>query len=104
MQGCCIGPNFKYLVLMFWIFDFDFFPPKDEALAFKLGKFGNLVKNLHKSSLFGKRSSQTLFGRQQRQIERSVCFFYWTTTDKLEFTDWSQVNRMNGCGENAIFR
>ena len=38
-----------------------------------------------------------------RQIERSV-FFYWTTTDKLEFTDWFQVNRMLGCGEIAIFR
>ena len=31
-------------------------------------------------------------------------FFCWTTTDKLEFTDWSQVNRMHGCGEIAIFR
>ena len=25
-----------------------------------------------------------------RKIERSG-FFYWTTTDKLEFTDWSEV-------------
>ena len=23
----------------------------------------------------------------------STLFFYWTTSDKLEFTDWSQVNR-----------
>ena len=37
-----------------------------------------------------------------RQIERSG-FFYWTTTDKLEFTDWSQVNRMFSCGEIVIF-
>ena len=27
-----------------------------------------------------------------------------TTTDKLELTDWSQVNRMNSWGENAIFQ
>ena len=36
-----------------------------------------------------------------RKIECSG-FFYWTTTDKLEFTDWSQVNRMFICGEIAI--
>ena len=38
-----------------------------------------------------------------RMIEYSV-FFYWTTTDKLEFTDWSEVNQMFGCGWIAIFR
>ena len=38
-----------------------------------------------------------------RQIERSG-FFYWTTTDKLEFTDWSEVQRRFGSGEIAIFR
>ena len=38
-----------------------------------------------------------------RQIERSD-FFYWTTTDKLKFTNWSQVNWMSGCGENVNFR
>jgi len=38
-----------------------------------------------------------------RQIERSD-FFYWTTTDKLKFTDWSHVNRMLGCGDIMIFR
>ena len=36
-----------------------------------------------------------------RQIERSG-FFYWTTTDKLKFTDWTQVNRMFGSGEIAV--
>ena len=24
-------------------------------------------------------------------------FFYWTTTDKLKFTDWSKVIQMFGC-------
>ena len=38
-----------------------------------------------------------------RQIERSV-FFYWTTADKLEFTDWYRFRRMFGCGENAILK
>ena len=38
-----------------------------------------------------------------RQMEHSV-FFYWTTTNKLKFTDWSQVNQMLSCGEIAIFR
>ena len=38
-----------------------------------------------------------------KKIERSV-FFYWTTTDKLEFTDWSEVHRRLGSGEIAIFR
>ena len=37
-----------------------------------------------------------------RKIERSV-FFYWTTTDKLEFTDWGEVQRRFGSGEIAIF-
>ena len=31
-------------------------------------------------------------------------FLYWTTTDKLEFTDWSQVKRMFGCGKIQIFQ
>ena len=37
------------------------------------------------------------------QIECSVCS-YWTTMDKREFTHWSEVNRMFGCGEIAIFQ
>ena len=36
--------------------------------------------------------------------DRVVLVFYWTTTDKLEFTVWFSVNRMLGCGENAILR
>ena len=28
---------------------------------------------------------------------------YWTTKDKLKFTDWTQVNRMFGSGEIAVF-
>ena len=30
-----------------------------------------------------------------------VLVFYWTTMDKLEFTDWSQVNWIFDCGEIA---
>ena len=29
--------------------------------------------------------------------------FYWSTTDKLEYTDWLKVNQMMGCGDMAIF-
>ena len=32
-----------------------------------------------------------------------VCF-YWTTTDKLKFADWSQVNQMFGSGEIGYIR
>ena len=44
------------------------------------------------------------------QLLRNVCtepvlvFYYWTTTDKLKFTDWSEVQRMFGSEEIAIFR
>ena len=38
-----------------------------------------------------------------KQIECSV-FSSWITTDKLEFTDWSRVQRMFHCGEKAILR
>ena len=38
-----------------------------------------------------------------RLIERSD-FLYWITTDKLEFSDWSQVNWVFGCGEITMFR
>ena len=31
-------------------------------------------------------------------------FFYWTTTDKLKFTEWSEVQQKFGSGETAIFR
>ena len=37
-----------------------------------------------------------------RQIECSV-FFKWSTTDELEFEDWSKVNQMFVCGEITIF-
>ena len=37
------------------------------------------------------------------EIERS-CFFYWTTTDKLKFTDGSGVQWRFGSGEIVIFR
>ena len=39
-----------------------------------------------------------------KQIECSVFFFSWTKTDKLEFTEWSQVQQMFHCEENAILR
>ena len=35
-------------------------------------------------------------------IECSCFSFYWTTTDKLEFKDWSEVNRMFGCHKKSI--
>ena len=41
---------------------------------------------------------------KQRHIKCSSFFFHWTTTDKLEFTDWAKVNQMFGCGEITIFR
>ena len=55
-------------------------------------------------SLFGKRCSRTLPDlHNQTDADRAICFFfYWTTTDKLEFTDWSRVHRIFGCGKNVI--
>ena len=41
----------------------------------------------------------------QTKTDRALWFFFYlTTTDKLEFTDWSRVNRIFGCGENGILR
>ena len=40
---------------------------------------------------------------QQRKIERSG-FFSWIATDKLEFRDWSVVQRRLGSGEIAFFQ
>ena len=34
----------------------------------------------------------------------ALIFFYWTTMDKFEFTDWSEVQWMLGSGEIVIFR
>ena len=54
------------------------------------------MENQQKSSkvsilLFGKRSVQTLSGRHdQTKTDKDkalLAFFYWTTTDKLEFTE-----------------
>ena len=46
-----------------------------------------------------------------RDFEITLChipplrsFFYWTSTDKLEFTDCSQVNQMFGCAAIVISR
>ena len=49
---------------------------------------------------------QTLLDcHNQTEAVRALCFFfYWTTMDKLELTDWSQVNRLFGHGEITIFR
>ena len=54
---------------------------------------------LEKGDLELRRATTT----KPRLIEHSI-FFYWTTTDKLEFTDWSWVKRIFRCGENAILR
>ena len=41
----------------------------------------------------------------QTEKDRALSFFcYWTTTDRLEFTDWSEVQQRFGSGEIAIFR
>ena len=42
--------------------------------------------------------------RLNRERQSALVFFYWTTTDKLEFADWSEVQRKIGSGEIAIFR
>ena len=40
----------------------------------------------------------------QTETDRALWFFfYWTTMDKLEFTDWSEVQRGFGSGEIAVF-
>ena len=55
---------------------------------FKILKFENLLpKRLCRAAT-----------TKPRQIERSG-FFYWTTTAKLGFTDWSRVYSMFRCGE-----
>ena len=33
----------------------------------------------------------------------TLVFFYWTKTDRLKFGDWSEVNRIFGCGEIMIY-
>ena len=62
---------------------------------------------LTKAMYFQKRCSQTLTDLHDlARIYRGLClfvFFHWTTTDKIEFTDWSQVNQKFGCREIAIF-
>ena len=81
-------------------------------LAFKLvpweimensGILWKIIENLNFAT-WRKVFSNFVGPPQLNREERSGFFSYWTTMDKLEFTDWSQVNRMNGCGEKAIFR
>ena len=43
-------------------------------------------------------------GMHAASCDRVVLVFYWTTTDKLKFTDWFWVHQMFGCGKNAILR
>ena len=69
------------------------------------GKFGNLAENWQNFCYLEKdvlelRSTAT---STLRKIERSV-FFYWTTTDKLNFRAWSWIHQMFGCGENVILQ
>ena len=39
---------------------------------------------------------------QLTRVDRAI-FFYWTPMDKLEFTDWSEVQHMFSSGEIAIY-
>ena len=50
--------------------------------------------------------SWTLLGcHDLTKKDRALCFFFYlTTTAKLEFTDWSEVQRRFGSGEIAIFQ
>ena len=48
------------------------------------------------------RGHSSIIKARPRKIERSV-FFLLDPTDKLEFTDWSEVQRRFGSGEIAIF-
>ena len=65
--------------------------------------FGEIA-NFRSRMMIWKSVPSNFVGRniEPRQIEQSG-FFYLTATDKLEFTDWSQVTRMFGCVEIAIF-
>ena len=77
---------------------------KMRPLAFKLisGDFSGILseidKNCQKSQFLylekGVLKNRRAVMIKPRKIERSV-FFYWTTSDKLEFTDWSEVTRDN---------
>ena len=40
--------------------------------------------------------------QSNQQKQSALVIFYQTTTDKLQFTHWSQANRMFRCGEIAI--
>ena len=66
-----------------------------------LWKFGNFVETIkHLNFAFWKKVLELCRTAtiKPRQIERSG-FFYWNTIDKLEVTDWSQVDWMFGCGK-----
>ena len=82
-------------------------------LAFKLipweffenfGIFSKIVENLNFASW--KKVFLNFLGPPRLNQERysALVFFYLTTTDKLEFTDWFWVRRMFGCGENAFLK
>ena len=82
--------------------------PKDEAPSLEffenLDILSKISKNLRKSQI--PYLEKGVFGlcRATTIKPSTLVFFYWTTTDKLEFTDWSQVNQMNDCRENTIFQ
>ena len=62
----------------------------------------NIVKNLNFATW--EKVLSNFIGPPRLNREKSaLVFFYWITTDKLEFTDWSEVEQRFGSGEIAIF-
>ena len=54
-------------------------------------------------SLFGKKFFLTLLdSHNQTGTEIAICLFFWAATDKVEFTDWSEVCWMFNSKENVI--
>ena len=67
-------------------------------------KLLKIIKNLN-FAIWKKVFSNFIGPPWLNQERYSALFlFYWTTTDKLEFTDWSEVQRRFSSGEIAIFR
>ena len=81
--------------------------PKDEAPSLEffenLDILSKISKNLRKSQIRYLEKGVLGLCRATTIKPSALVFFYWTTTDKLKFIDWSQVKRMFGCGEIAIF-
>ena len=73
---------------------------KNQEFCWKSAK---IIKNL-KFAIWKKKLLNFLGLPRLNRDKSALFFFYWTTTDQLEFTGWSQVNEMNSCEENSIFQ